>query len=385
MSLRCVCVILTTRGNYAKMKSTMLAIQSSRRLVLQLVVGGALLEKEYGSFKEIINNDGFTIDEELDYIEGNTTLEGVVKSAGKCTILFGKVLSKLKPQVVMIIADRYEALSLAHAAVCMNIHIAHLEGGEISGSIDERIRHAISKLSHIHFVSNELSAERLLKMGEKPETIFVVGTPSLDQIQEFNLNDLSLLVDSKKCYNITDVITDNRGYIVVSQHPVVTEYKETVGQYKDLALIVKKLSIPAVWILPNDDAGSSVVKNLLLRIFNSKHDSPFSILGGMNFHDYAILIFNSKCLVGNTSSGLREAAYLGVPVVNIGTRQRGRQRGLNVIDVDIDNGQLEKAISKQIKNGHYQTDLLYGSGDSGKKIAQVLESNLPVLDKILTY
>ena len=224
MNLRYICVVLTTRGNYAKMKSTMQAIQSIKELKLQVVVGGKLLDNTYDSFLKSIKEDGFIIDRELDYIEGDGSLYAVSKSAGKCTALFVDVLSELNPNIVIIIADRYEALSLAHASLCMNIHIAHLEGGEISGSIDERIRHAITKLSHIHFPSNKVSAGRLIKMGEKPDTIHVIGTPSLDQIENFDLSTLSFLLESKEYHCLKDVVYNNDGYIVVSQHPVVTEY-----------------------------------------------------------------------------------------------------------------------------------------------------------------
>jgi len=196
-----ICVVLTARGNYAKLKIVMNSIKSHPLLELKLVIGGGLLDVGYGSFEKRIRNDGFHIDGKIDYIVGSKTLEDIAMSSSKCTMLFSEQLQKLKPSLVIIVADRYESLSIALAALCMNVHMAHIEGGEISGSIDERIRHAITKLAHIHFPANKDAYNRLVKLGEKPETVHIVGATSLDQIRQFNLNNFDLLNlnSSDKC------------------------------------------------------------------------------------------------------------------------------------------------------------------------------------------
>ena len=175
VATRKVLVALTTRGNYAKMKSTMQAILADPRLDLQVAVGGGLVLDRYGRFEPILAHDGFTIDGVFDYIDEGDTLHAMARSASRCAGVFADTLAALRPEVVVIIADRYEALAQAQAAVCMNVPIAHVEGGEVSGSIDERIRHAVTKLAHIHFVANKDAAARVCRMGEHPESVHIVG------------------------------------------------------------------------------------------------------------------------------------------------------------------------------------------------------------------
>lgn len=382
---RKICIVLTTRGNYAKMKSTMLAIQAMPDLDLQLVVGGAILDPKYGDFVPIIEADGFRVDEQIDYIEKGTSLVSVTLSAGRCVSLFAEVLNRLKPDVVMVIADRYEALSIAQAALCMNIHIAHLEGGEISGSIDERIRHAITKLAHIHFPANTQAALFIERMGEHRNSIFITGTPSLDQIHALNLDDILSLqarIDASGSGAIIDLQND---YIVVSQHPVVTEYDHAKAQFSETCQAVKAIGLPSVWVLPNDDAGAQEITAPITTLQDDPNAPPVRTVGGLVLDQYVRLLKHSKCLIGNTSSGIRESAFLGVPVVNIGTRQHGRQRGQNVIDVDYTRAEIARAAKNQIHHGPYPQDTLYGDGHAGNKIAQVLAQPLPPIDKSISY
>ncbi len=382
---RRICIVLTTRGNYGKMKSTMAAIQRHPDLSLQLVVGGILLGQDYDSFVEVIEWDGFTIDRTLDYIAAGQTLDSVVESAGRCTIAFGRILTELDPDVVMVIADRYECLSIAQAAMCRNTVIAHLEGGEVSGSIDERIRHAITKLAHIHFPANRDAADRLIRLGEIADTVHVVGTPSLDQLAGL---DLAAGDDLDRC------LTDNGNgaavdltaeYLVVSQHPVVTEYDDARRQFTHTADAVVELNIPTIWVLPNDDAGAQSVAGPLSALQSNGDAPPVRTISGLNFVRYAALIKNAVCLVGNTSSGIRESAFLGVPVVNIGNRQRGRQQGGNVVNVGHDTDEIVAATRRQIAHGVYPSDTVYGDGRAGEQIAACLAAPLPPVDKTLAY
>lgn len=382
---RKVCIVLTTRGNYAKMKSTMRAIQTSPDLELQLVVGGAVLDPQYGDFVPMIEADGFHVDERLDYIEDGKSLLSVTLSAGRCISLFGEVLNRLNSDVVMVVADRYEALSIAQAALCMNIHIAHLEGGELSGSIDERIRHAITKLAHIHFPANEQAASFLEKMGEHHDSIFITGTPSLDQIEALNLDDVLPLQELIDASSSGAMINLQNDYIVVSQHPVVTEYGQAKAQFIETCQAVKSIGLPCVWILPNDDAGAQEITAPISSLQDDSNAPPVRTVGGLVLNQYIRLLKHSRCLVGNTSSGIRESAFLGVPVVNIGTRQHGRQRGQNVIDVGYTRAEITIAAKNQIQHGPYPQDTLYGDGHAGKAIAQILAQPLPPIDKSISY
>lgn len=381
---RKICIVLTTRGNYAKMRSTMEAISRHPALILQTVVGGALLDVAYGDFRPIIEADGFHIDDTLDYIVEGGTLDSIAESSGRCTQAMGGILARLQPDFLMVIADRYEALAIALAALCRNVRIAHLEGGEISGSIDERIRHAVTKLAHVHFPANQDAADRLVRMGEHENAVHVVGTPSLDQLAQVDLGDrgtLQRFLDENGKGTRVDVSGD---FVVVSQHPVATEYGVAARQFGETAKAVRELGLQVVWILPNDEAGAADVR-VPLDTLAGPGGPPVRSLGSLTFPAYANLLGHTRCLIGNSSSGIREGAFLGVPVVNVGTRQQGRQRGGNVIDVGYDAAEILSASRKQIAHGRYPCDPVYGDGRSGQRIAEVLAAAWPPLDKTIAY
>lgn len=379
---RKICIVLTTRGNYAKMKSTMHAIMDDPRLELQTVVGGGILLDRYGDYTKHIERDGFAIAERVPFLMGGDSLESMTMSAGMATLELGRTFARLHPDIVMVIADRYEALSVAHAAMCMNITIAHLEGGEISGSIDERIRHAITKLAHVHFPANPDAAERIRRMGETDTAIIMTGTPSLDLLASLDLEDLSALQDFLGQRGVGDPISLDSDYLVVSQHSVVTENTSAKKQLSDTLEAVHRVGMPVVWILPNMDAGEASAAEVLAQRSAVLH---LRVVSSLPMELYARLLKHSRCLLGNSSSGIRECEYLGVPVVNIGTRQNGRQRGRNVLDVTHDVESIVYAINYQLDHGHYHSNCLYGDGHAGKRLAEALATMSLELDKRITY
>ena len=383
MNKRKICIVLTTRGNYAKLKSTIQAISSHPSLELQIILAGGITLSRYGDYSSHIEGDGFTINEKIPFLIAGDSLETMTMSAGIATMQLGMAFERLKPEIVMVIADRYEALSVAHAALCSNKFIAHLEGGEISGSIDERIRHAITKLSHIHFPANNESARRIERMGEPIDSIFTVGTPSLDLISSIELENIEPLNCFQSEHGKGDLIDLNKDFLVVSQHSVVTESVSSRQQIQDTLEAVNDIGLPVVWVLPNMDAGESSA----LEVLNNRDETrvPIMVFASLPMELYAPLIYHSKCLVGNSSSGLREGEYLGVPVVNIGNRQKGRLRGKNVVDVEHSAISISNAIRKQLAHGRYKTECLYGDGNSGKKIAEILATFKVNLDKRITY
>jgi UDP-hydrolysing UDP-N-acetyl-D-glucosamine 2-epimerase len=383
---RRICVVLTTRGNYAKMKSTMSRLANDPRVALQVVAGGAVLDSSYGDHSKAIEADGFKIAARLDYIESGKTLQSVTESAARCTSAMGRILAHLQPDWLMVVADRYEALSIAQSGLCQNIRIAHLEGGETSGSIDERIRHAVSKLAHLHFPSNEDAALRLRKLGEPAEAIHVVGTPSLDTLAGVDLSDRSAPGARLARAGEGREVDLDQDYIVISQHPVVTEYADAARQFAETAAAVREIGLPAVWILPNDDAGANAVKAPLQELINDSSAPPIGVIGSMPFTEYAALLTGARCLLGNSSSGVRESAFLGVPVVNIGTRQNGRYvRSRNVMTVGYDAQAIAQAARRQIAHGRYPSDTVFGDGHAGERIAAVITEAWPPLDKAIAY
>ena len=382
---RKVCVILTTRGNYGKMKTVMEAIQKYDNLELQLVVGGGAILDKYGKIAESFELDGIHINHRVHFIvEGENPIT-MAKSAGLAVIEFANVFEGMRPNVVTVIADRYESLSIAMAASYMNIPIAHIEGGEVSGSIDESIRHAITKMSHVHFPATPDAAERIKNLGEPEESIFTVGSTSLDVIAELDLSYIKGVYELQKTKGVGDIVNFDKKFLVVIQHPVTTEYEKSLFHINETIKAIDSLKINTIWIWPNMDAGSDGVSKGI-RLFR-EHQKPDYIhfFKSLPIESYAVLLNKCSCIVGNSSSGIRESAFLGVPSINIGTRQLGRQRGRNVIDVNYDAEEIKKAVGKQMKHGRYKLDPIYGDGKAGKKIADCLSKYKFTLQKKIAY
>ncbi|MBL8833936.1 MAG: UDP-N-acetylglucosamine 2-epimerase (hydrolyzing) [Rhodospirillales bacterium] len=373
--MRKVAIALTTRGNYGKMLSTMRAIRARPDLELRLIVGGGILRNSFGDFVPVVEADGFKVDRKVDYLEGMSgDADTMLRSAARAVDGFGAVLAELAPDVVVVIADRYEALSIAFAATCRSIPIAHLEGGEMSGSIDDRIRHAITMLAQIHLPASRSAAARLVAMGERRESVHLVGSPSFDIIGALDLADLAPL-DAFQAVNGSGPAIDHRApFVLVSQHPVVEEEAQAEAQTVETAAAVAAVGLPVVWVQPNMDAGSVGVRRALARSAALPGAPPMHVYASLPLPLYARAMKACRCMLGNSSSGIREAAFLGVPVVNVGTRQRGRERGRNVVDVGYVRSEMEAAIRRQLAHGAYAPDDLYGNGRSGERIAEVLAS-----------
>ncbi len=378
--MRRICVVLTTRGNFAKMKTAMRAILAHPDLDLQLVVGGALLNRQSDVLEAIAGE--FKIAATLDYMLASETPSAIGASAAMCVLRATDLLARLAPDVLMAIADRYETLALAQAALIANCRIAHLEGGEVSGSIDERIRHAVTKLAHYHFAASAEAAERIVRLGENAEAVRAVGSPSFDLLREGAAGGLRGL---QARLAGTPGIDLAKPFLLVSQHPVVTEYGEAEAQYEILAEAVRALNLPTVWIWPNNDAGAQRLRAPLARLTAETDAPPVAVLAGLPIEEYGAALGRAACLLGNSSSGIRESAFLGTPAVNIGTRQTGRARGENVVDVPCAAAAIVEAVRRQMAHGRYAPDHRYGDGTAGAQIAAFLADYWPPLDKTISY
>jgi UDP-hydrolysing UDP-N-acetyl-D-glucosamine 2-epimerase len=268
----------------------------------------------------------------------------------------------------------------------MNIPVAHMEGGEVSGSIDESIRHSITKLAHIHFPASRDAAQRIERMGEEPSTIFSVGATSMDVIASLDLADLEPVRAYQKSYGLGEVVDIQPGrYQIVIQHPVTTEYEQNYENVCETIEAIDAGGIPAVWIWPNMDAGSDGINKGIRFYRERKKPKHVHFFKSLPIELFAPLLKNAACIIGNSSSGIREAAFLGTPAVNIGTRQGGRERGCNVIDVGYDREEIMAAMTRQIEHGAYGPDYLYGDGKSGKKITEIIGAFNFTLQKRITY
>jgi UDP-hydrolysing UDP-N-acetyl-D-glucosamine 2-epimerase len=380
-----VCVVITARPSYARIKTVLEAVQTHPQLQLQLVVGASALLERYGPVVEVIRSDGFEPDEVVYMVVEGENLVTSAKSTGLGIVELATIFDNLKPDVVMSVADRYETIATAIAASYLNIPVAHVQGGEVTGSIDDKVRHAVTKLSNLHFVANEKAAERVTRMGENPDTVFVTGCPSID-LADRVLKDSKTKFDVFERYGgVGHRFNLSKGYLVVMQHPVTTEYQDAMAQIRETLAVVQRLGEPTFWFWPNVDAGSDRVSKGI-RQFRETHDaSAMYFLKNMTPEDFLRLLIGARCLIGNSSVGIREASFLGTPVVNIGGRQRGRDRGPNVIDVDYNQETIIAAVKRQLDHGRYPSSTLYGDGAAGQRIATVLAETAVHYDKQLTF
>lgn len=378
-----IAVVVASRANYGRIRSCLRAINEHKDLELMLIVAASALLYRFGSVVDLIEQDGFNISSKIYTVVEGETPTTMAKSVGLSIIELTTQFENLAPDMVLTVADRYETMATAIAASYMNIPVAHTQGGELTGSIDESVRHAITKLSHVHFPATELSRERLIKMGEDPEFVFNLGCPAMDEIANIDLSvEPNFLINAG---GSGDKIDATNEYLVVLQHPVTTEYGQESSNILETIEAVRHLGLPTVWLWPNVDAGSDDISKKLREFQNTARTFPLRLYRNFSMQDYARLIANCSCLVGNSSSGIRESAFLGVPAVNVGNRQLGRERGANVLDVPNAKKAIIDAITQQINRGKIDRDYRFGDGKAGEKIAEVLADIKPKIQKKMTY
>ena len=383
--MRKICVVVGSRANYSSIKSVMKAVKEHPALQLQVVVAASALLDRYGSVVNLIEKDGFAADAKVSIIVEGETPATMAKSTGLGLIEFPTVFERLAPDVVITVGDRFETMATTLAAAYMNIALAHTMGGEVSGTIDESIRHAITKFAHIHFPACSDAKERIIKLGEHPEDVYLVGCPRMDLVREELERDLVSEDDEWLKRGVGSKIDLHKPFLLISQHPVTTEYGDGRKQIESTLNAIHKTGIPAIILWPNVDAGSEdIAKGMrIYREYGPANDMHF--FKNLPVHVYIQLMKHTACLVGNSSSGIREGAFIGTPVVNIGSRQQGRQCGKNVVHVPCDTNQIADAIAGQVKHGHYGHQPIYGDGSAGVKIAEVLSKCNWKIQKRIAY
>jgi UDP-hydrolysing UDP-N-acetyl-D-glucosamine 2-epimerase len=344
----------------------MKAIKEHSSLELILIVTASHLLDDFGRTVEVIERDGFKPDSVVRTVAAGDDLVSMAKSVGLCTLELPSTYEFFNPDIVLIVGDRYDTLGTAISAALMNIPVAHIQGGEITGTIDESIRHAITKFAHIHFPATDMSAERIIKMGERPDMVFNVGCPAVDTM-------LSIDIGSREEISERFPINPEEPFLIMIQHPVTTEYELARQQIGETLKAISELNIQTIMLYPNVDPGSKdMVREIrmlemagkLNRVYKYKH---------IPFEDYVRLLAHCSCIVGNSSSGIRESCYFGTPAVNIGSRQTGRERGRTVMDVGHDSEEIKRLILESIEHGKYNPpEYIYGDGNAGQKIADML-------------
>lgn len=379
-----ICVVIGSRANYGSIKSAMRAIKNHPSLELQLVVTASALLDRYGSVVNLIERDGFFIDEKVFTLVEGETLGTMAKSTGLSLMELPTVFERLKPDVVLTVGDRFETIANAVAAAYLNIPLAHTMGGEVSGTIDESIRHAVTKLAHIHFPACEQARDRIIRMGEDPANVHLVGCPRMDIVAEVLAEGKAPDEEILKL-GVGGKLDFTEPFLLVSQHPVTTEYGAGEKQIHETLLAVQSTGLSAIILWPNADAGSEHVARGIRKFREHQDASNMHFFKNLPSDAYIRLLAKTACLIGNSSSAIREGAFIGTPSVNVGTRQQGRQRGKNVVDVTYDHALITDAIKHQIEHGRYASEPIYGDGHAGEKIAEVLAMCNVSIQKKMTY
>lgn len=382
--MRKVCVVVGSRANYSSIKSAMRAIKAHDGLQLQVVAAASAVLDRYGQVVDLIVRDGFAPDARLFMLVEGETPGTMAKSTGVGLMELPTIFERLQPDIVLTVGDRFETMATTLAAAYMNIPLAHTMGGEVTGTIDESIRHAVTKFAHLHFPACSDARDRIIRLGERPEDVHLVGCPRIDLVAE-TLRADDGLESGLFAEGVGGKFDLDTPFLMLSQHPVTTEYGEGERQINQSLDAIARMGLPTIALWPNADAGSEDIARGMRKFREHRDDSNIHFFKNLPTDTYIRLMRRTACLVGNSSSAIREGAFIGTPSVNIGTRQDMRQRGDNVIDVDHDTDAIADAIRRQIEHGPYEGRPIYGDGHAGERIADILATCGWRLQKRITY
>ncbi|SDH07239.1 UDP-N-acetyl-D-glucosamine 2-epimerase, UDP-hydrolysing [Dyadobacter soli] len=378
--MRKICVVITARASYSRIKTVLTAIHAHPKLALQIIVTGSALVDRYGNIIPYLEAENLPVSAVIPNLLDVESDTASAKTTGLAVIELATFFANHRPDVVVTVADRFETIATAIAAVNMNIPLAHIQGGEITGNIDDRIRNSISQLADLHFVATENARARLMYWGLSPQKVHYTGCPSIDlvfQHKDYDFNPYEIYGGVGSQPDLNDP------YLIVLQHPVTTEKGHSKWQINNTLHAIAALNMPGIWFWPNADPGTAGTAQGI-RAFRDQHpDFPFHFFKNMESGHFIQLLKNCACIVGNSSVGIRECSALGIPAVNIGSRQLGRERGPNVVNCIPDTEAILSAIKRQLAHGRYPQVTLYGKGDAGEHIAGHLATIPFILKKHL--
>jgi UDP-hydrolysing UDP-N-acetyl-D-glucosamine 2-epimerase len=347
-------------------------IDNHESLDLSVLVFASATVKKYGDLVEQMRKDGFIPD-----VFVNTKLDGdsvriMAESTGLALLQLPAAIESINPDFVISVGDRYETLATAVATSYMNIPLVHTMGGEVTGTIDESVRHAVSKLSHVHFASTRQARNNLVLMGEEPSRVFITGCPRLDIAREAKNMSKDLLQSKVTESGVGDDIDLSKDFLILSQHPVTSEVDESFAQIFNSLKAVERLNMQTIILWPNSDAGSEQISKAIRRWQKEYTRNAIRFYRNLPPEVYLRLMDLTACLVGNSSSALREGSFLGTPAVNIGNRQSGREHGRNILFSEYSTEAIKVAVERQVNHGKFDSDDLYGDGFAGIKMADIL-------------
>ena len=369
-----ICFVIVNRANYGRVRILLKKLNKNSKFKLQLILCSSTVLYKYGNINEVIRKDGLKPNFKIHSNFEGENLISMTKSAGHLISDLTTCFENLNSDMVVTIGDRFETIATAISATYLNKYLVHIQGGELSGSIDESIRHAVTKFAHLHLAATNKSRKNIIQMGENPKNVFNVGCPSIDEISQINFDKKVNLLNKSYGGGTGNLVDLRKKYLICLVHPNTKNYKDNEKLINNIINSLIKLKMQCIFLWPNIDAGSNFISKKLRSLQqNLKEDLKINFYKNFENDDYYRLLKNSSCLVGNSSSGIRESSYLGVPVVNIGDRQQHRERGKNVLDVKND----EKAILKAIKvqsNKRFKSQKIYGDGNSSDRIIKILSS-----------
>jgi UDP-hydrolysing UDP-N-acetyl-D-glucosamine 2-epimerase len=370
---RRICFPITNRSYYGRSQLLIRKLHAHPEIELELMLGGSILLDKYSRhIADDIEAGGFSITASLfNVIEGGNHV-AMAKTACLTALEFTNGLHAQDPDIVLICGDRFEQLAIAMAAAYLNKTIAHIEGGDVSGSIDESVRHAITKLAHVHFVTNADAERRVQAMGEDPQYVFNTGSLDVELAARVDAPITTAVVNG---YGVGHMVDVTQPFLMVMQHPVTTD-SDNRQHLEETLRAVSMLGMPAIWFWPNVDAGTGEMAERIrhFREHPAAAAAPIRFITNVRAGEFVALLKATACVVGNSSAGIKECSYLGTPVVNTGVRQQGRLHAENVVHVGHDADEICRAVVAQVSHGRYPTSLIYYRPDASQAIVDVLAS-----------
>tara|TARA_B100000989_G_scaffold299046_1_gene292471 strand:- start:7302 stop:8450 length:1149 start_codon:yes stop_codon:yes gene_type:complete len=376
-----ICINLVDRANYGRLKPLIIKLKKEKKFEIKIICSGSMLIGKYGETVNILKKDGLKVNYKIfSEIDGSKSLT-MAKSIGLTTMEYATILEKINPDYFLVIGDRYQALGSAIAAAYQNIPIIHLQGGEESGTMDQYARHCITKLAHLHFPATDKAKKNIINLGEDPKSVFNYGCPSGDMILGMKNKTVPGVLNK---IGVGAFINFNKPYYTVVYHPDTINFTERKKEILQMLFALNKLKHQTVWLWPNIDAGSDYF-SLKIRQFRERFKPKWlRLIKHLEPEDYVNLLRNSKCLIGNSSSFVRDSSFMGVPSVIIGERQIEREHNENVKIVKCDTDIIVATIKKH-SNQIFKKSKLYGNGKACQKIIKKIKNFKPNLQKKLNY
>jgi UDP-hydrolysing UDP-N-acetyl-D-glucosamine 2-epimerase len=379
---RRICVVLVDRANYGRLKPVMEAIAAHDDLELQVAAAGTMVLERFDRPVDLVRTEGFPVSAEVYMeLEGSTPVT-MAKSVGFGIVEFSNEFQRLRPDFVLVIGDRYEALAATIAAAFMNIPVVHMQGGEVSGSIDESTRHAITKFAHYHYPATQRSAEYLIRMGEEVDTVLGVGCPSSDIARRL---DRHLDGDAINSRGSGIDIDPREPFLLVVFHPTTTEYGNEANEMEALLEGLNEIRIQTLLLWPNIDAGADHISKTIRQFREHARQRWLRVRTNLSPEDYLRVLASAACAVGNSSSFVRDSSFFGTPVVLVGDRQVGRETAENVLPVPPVTQDIAAGVRSQMSHGRYPPSSLYGDGFVSEAIAAALARVDPYVQKRLAF